>query len=85
MATDKARKREAVLGRIESLQEGLHKAKEYLESGEHAHWRGFRALFNVKAVQGKELPPHRDWVRNVFVPRSEKALDRAERLLERLS
>lgn len=85
MSTDDERKRAAVLGRIESLQEGLDKAKAYLESGEHAHWRGFRALFVVKDAHGKELPPHRDWVRNVFVPRSEKALDRAERLLERLS
>lgn len=85
MATDNERKRAAILGHIESLQDGLHKAKAYLESGEHAHYRGFRALFTVKDVQGKELPPHRDWVRNVYVPRTEKALDRAERILERLS
>lgn len=78
-------KRKAVLIRIESLNQAILKAREYLESGEHADWRGFRPLFDRKLKDGKELPPHKDWVRNVFLPRMEKALSRAGKTLERLS
>jgi uncharacterized protein YqcC (DUF446 family) len=74
----------AVLDRIESLEEAIKRARAYLESGEHAHWSGFRPLFVAKRKDGKELPPHKDWVRNVFLPRMEKALSRAERILERI-
>jgi hypothetical protein len=77
--------RKAVLDRIESLEQAICKAREYLESGEHANWSGFRPLFNCKLKDGKELPPHRDWVNNVFLPRMQKALSRAEKILERLS
>jgi len=78
-------KKKAVLDRIESLEEDIVKAKEYLESGKHAHWSGFRPLFVSKFKNGKELPPHKDWVKNVFLPRKEKALRRAEKLVERIS
>jgi hypothetical protein len=77
-------KRKSVLDRIESLEEAIGKARDYLESGRHARWGGFRPLFVPKLRDGKELPPHKDWVRNVFLPRMEKALNRAEKLLERL-
>lgn len=77
-------KRKAVLGRIESLEQAIAKAREYLESGKHADWRGFRPLFVPKLRDGKELPPHKDWVKNVYLPRMEKALSRAEKILERL-
>ena len=73
-------KNDAVIRRIESLQEDIRKAKEYLESGRHADWHGFRPLFARK----KDNPPHRDWVKNVFLPRREKALARSEKILERL-
>jgi hypothetical protein len=33
---------------------------------------------------GRELPPHKDWMKNVFLPRTEKALRRAEKVFERL-
>jgi hypothetical protein len=78
-------KRKAVLDRIESLEEDILRAKEYLESGKHANWSGFRPLFVNKFKNGKELPPHKDWVENVFLPRKEKALRRAEKLIERIS
>lgn len=78
-------KRKAVLDRIEFLEQAIRKAREYLESGEHANWSGFRPLFDRKLRGGTELPPHRDWVKNVFLPRTEKALSRAEKILERLS
>ena len=83
---EKARntKRKAVLDRIELLEEAIERAKEYLKSGKHAHWSGFRPWFVGKKKDGKELPPHRDWVKNVFLPRKEKALNRAEKILERL-
>ena len=41
-------------------------------------------LFVNKVKDGKELPPHKDWVKNVFLPRKEKALRRAEKTVERL-
>ncbi len=75
-------KRKAVLDRIESLQQAIAKAREYLESGKHADWSGFRPLFARKFRNGEELPPHKDWVKNVFLPRNEKAPRRAEKLVE---
>ncbi|MFO0951852.1 MAG: thioredoxin-like domain-containing protein [Isosphaeraceae bacterium] len=74
----------AVLERIEALGAAVTKARQYLESGAHADWHGFRPLFVDKLRDGKPLPPHKDWVKNVFLPRQEAALNRAERLLERL-
>ncbi len=71
-------KRKAVLDRIESLEQAMAKAREYLVSGKHADWSGFRPLFVGKFG----LPPHKDWVKNVFLPRQEKALRRAEKLVE---
>jgi hypothetical protein len=78
-------KKKAVLDRIKRLEEAITKGSEYLESGKHAQWRGFRPLFAPKRRGGMELPPHRDWVKNVFLPHMEKALSRAEKILERLS
>lgn len=77
-------KRKAILDRIESIEEAIGRAREYLESGRHAHWSGFRPLFAPKVKDGRELPPHKDWVKNVFIPRMEKALKRTEKILERL-
>ena len=74
-----------ILDRIEKLEEAITKGREYLESGAHADWHGFRALFAAKMRDGKPLPPHKDWVKNVFLPGREKALREAERLLERLT
>jgi hypothetical protein len=72
-----------ILARIQRYEEAIAKANEYLESGRHAQWRGFRALFSTKVRDGKELPPHRDWIKNVFLPRMEKALNRAEKALDK--
>ena len=77
-------KRNAVLERIAVLEQAIATAMEYLESGKHAHWHALQPLFVPKLKDGKALPPHRDWVRNVFLPQQEKALSRAERLLDRL-
>ena len=74
----------AIRDRIKFLEDAIIKGREYLESGKHANWHGFRALFAVKVKDGKALPPHRDWVKNVFLPRKEKALLRAEKTLEKL-
>lgn len=73
-------KRKAVLERIESLERAIRMATEYLESGEHAEWHGFRPWFGRK----EDLPPHKDWVKHVFLRRREKALAQAEKLLQRL-
>jgi hypothetical protein len=75
----------AILDRIKSLEEAIAKGREYLESGAHVYWNGFRPLFVTKMRDGKALPPHKDWVKNVFLPRRERALREAERLLERLT
>ena len=77
-------KRKTVLDRIESLEQAIARAREYLESGKHAHWSGFRPMFVRKIKDKKELPPHKDWVKNVFLPHMEKALRHAEKVVERL-
>ena len=77
-------KKKAVLDRIKSLEEAITKGREYLENGKHAQWRGFRPLFANKVRDGKELPPHKDWVKHVFLPRRERALRQAEKALEEL-
>lgn len=78
-------KKKAILDRIKHLEEAIAKGREYLASGEHAHWHGFRPLFADKVKDGKVLPPHKDWVKNVFLPNQEKALRRAERVVERMN
>ena len=73
-----------VLARIESLETSIRKAREYLETGEHANWSGFRPLFGGKSKDGKEMPPHKDWVRNVYLRRMQRALQQAEKTLWQL-
>lgn len=77
-------RKKALLERIKRFEEAVSRAKEYLESGEHAHWEKFKPFLVKKLKDGKELPPHRDWVKKVFLPRYERSLGRAEKLLERL-
>lgn len=77
-------KRKAVLERIASLERAIVKAKEYLESGKHAHWAGFRPLFVEKVKDGEVQPPHLDWVKNVFLRDVERLMRRAKNKLERL-
>ena len=77
-------KRKAVLERIKLLEQAIVRAREYLESGKHAHWEGFRPLFVRKLKDGKELPPHKDWVKNFLLPCMKKRLSRTEKILERL-
>jgi hypothetical protein len=74
----------AVVDRIQRIEEAITKGREYLESGAHATWRGFRPLFKGKIVDGEAVPPHRDWVKNVFLPRNERALKYAEKVLRTL-
>lgn len=89
MITDRGRqpvdtKIREVLERIELIEQAMIRAREYLTSGKHAQWSGFRPMFDRKFKDGQELPPHKDWVKNVFLPRKEKALRRAEKVVERL-
>ena len=69
----------AIRERIERMTDALIKANEYLVNGTHSHWHGFRAMFTDKAC-----PPHKDWVQNVFIPRCERALRNALKLMEKL-
>ena len=77
-------KKKEILNRINDLEEQIAKAREYLQTGAHAHWNGFRPLFREKVKDGKILPPHKDWVKHVFIPSRERALRKAEKLIERL-
>jgi len=77
-------KKKDVLERIERLEAALSIAHEYLETGAHADWHGFRALFSPKVRGGKVVPPHKSWVENVYIPARERALRKAEDLLEKL-
>ncbi len=83
--SDPRSSKRAILDRIKRFDEAIAKANEYLESGKHANWSGFRPWFDRKIKDSKELPPHRDWVKNVFIPRREKELNRLERIIEELS
>jgi len=76
-------KKKDIEERIARLENDIAKANEYLQTGKNAEWHKFKPLFKEKYKEGKEQPPHRDWVRNVFIPKKEKALVKAEELLER--
>jgi hypothetical protein len=77
-------KRKAVQERIRHIEEAIGKAREYLETGREAHWPGFHPLFVNKVKDGELCAPHKDWVRNVFIPRCERALRHAEKVLQRM-
>ena len=79
-----ARKRAAVLARIDSHEDAIRRAEEFLESGAHADWHGFRPRFADKLRDGVSLPPHADWIRSTFLRRMHRALRDAERVLETL-
>ena len=78
-------KTKTIADRIRRLEEAIAKGREYLEFGAHAKWHGFRPWFAVKLRDGQTLPPHKEWVKNVFLPRRERALRDAQKLLEELS
>ena len=75
-------KRKVILKRIQRHEDALTRAKEFLETGAHADWHGFRALFAQKFKDSRVAPPHRDWIKNVFIPNCEKAIHKAERKLD---
>jgi len=77
-------KKKAVMARIKNYEDALAKAYEYLESGAHTDWCGFRPCFAPKIRDGKVMPPHKDWVRNVFIPGREKGIRRAEKILDKM-
>lgn len=78
-------KREAILDRIRRMEGEIAKGREYLETGAHAYWIGFRPAFVPKMKDGRPSPPHRDWVRNVFIPARERAIRKSESILESMS
>ena len=82
MTSDKWKKKD-IQSRIERIESAIQIAREYLDTGANADWHGFRAYFNAKTRNGKALPPHEDWVRNVFIPDRIKALHNAENTLEK--
>jgi hypothetical protein len=79
-----ASKKKAILDRTQRHEDAIAKAREYVENGAHADWHGFRPLFTAKLRGSKALPPHKDWIKNVFLPRRERALRYLEKVLEKL-
>ena len=78
--------RKAVLKRLLSIEDAIVRARAYLRTGEHANWAGFRPLFVPKLrANGDLAPPHKEWIRNVYIPRMEKDLVRTEKILERIT
>ena len=77
-------KKTAVRDRAKHLEDAIAKGHEYLEDGSHQHWHGFRPKFGDKTRNGQPEPPHKDWVKNVFLPRREKTLRKAEITVEKL-
>jgi hypothetical protein len=78
-------KKKAILDQIKHVEDAIAKGREYLESEKNADWHGFRPLFVDKERHDKILPPHKDWVKNVFLPRRERALRKAQKILEKLT
>ncbi len=78
-------KKKAILDRIKHLEDAIAKGREFLECGKHAHWHGFRPLFVDKAKDGKIAQPHKNWMKNVFLPRCEKALKINQDRLDKLT
>lgn len=73
------------MGKIRWCEEQLDLAYRYLETDEGSDLRIFRPLFSNKLnVSGNVLPPHKDWVKNVFIRRRENAILRLQKLLRRL-
>jgi hypothetical protein len=77
-------KRKSIEYRIHKIEAAIKLANEYLETGEHAEWHGFRPLFVDKWKEGKPCPPHKEWVRNVFINRCYRAIADANKALKRL-
>lgn len=60
-------------------------AYRYLGTDEGSDLRIFRPLFdNKRDASGDALPPHKDWVKHVFIRRREKAIVRLHKLLRRI-
>jgi hypothetical protein len=78
-------KKKAILDRIKHIEDAIAKARDYLDKGANADWHDFRPLFAAKTRNGKVLPPHKDWVKNVFIPRNQRALRDAQKTLEKQS
>ena len=78
-------KEKAILDRIKHLEDATSKAREFLETGKHGGWHRFQPMFVNKVGRDGVLPPHRDWIKNVFLPRQQKLLKHAEKSLERLT
>ena len=77
-------KRKSIEARVCQIEASIKLANDYLETGEHADWHGFRPLFMEKYQDGQPCPPHNDWVKNVFLRRCQRQLADAIRALKRL-
>ena len=77
-------KRKSIEARIGRIEAAITVANDYLETGEHADWHGFRPWFVGKFKDGKPCPPHNDWVKNVFLRGCRRQLADANRALKRL-
>ncbi len=84
MKRDVTKDKKNIEGRIRSAEAAIKIAHEYLETGAHADFAPFRPLFVEKYKDGKPCPPHKDWVRNVYIKHCHKRIARLEKALKRL-
>lgn len=73
------------MAKIRWCEHQLKLAYRYLDTDQGSDLHIFRPLFDKKLdASGKALPPHKDWVKNVFIRRREKAIVRLHQLLRRI-
>ena len=75
---------DAIEARIRGHEAAIELANAYLETGEHTDFAGFRPLFVDKFKDGKPCPPHKDWVKNVYIRDCKRRIARDEKALKRL-
>ena len=78
-------KRSSVMATRRWCEDQLKLAHRYLGTDEGSDLRIFRPLFdNKRDASGDALPPHKDWVKHLFIRRREKAIVRLHKLLRRI-
>lgn len=78
-------KQNSVIDKITWCEDQLQLAYRYIDTDEGSDLRIFRPLFDKKLdANGNALPPHKDWRRNVFIKRRERAIVRLNKLLRRI-
>ena len=70
----------SILKHQKRLERQIELAERYLATGKGAGAECLRPMLNEDGM-GDRCPPHPDWVRNVFIPRMRRGIQRCERSL----